>query len=305
MVTFIDKRTLFTILIASMVIGAPMLYAAEGKEHRYKVILIGDTGVGKTCLFNSILGDKFGETLATATPDKIRKTFSEDNRRVTIDLWDTGGQEQFARLTRSAFANVDTVILCCDVNERPSQESCKERWRREMKDYLNEEKVKVLILCGTKCDLGEGESGFSRAIEGLRTFFSQANLGFKDIYTVETSAKEGTNIRQLIKILASSLLLYEPRKYGEKYFKKGDHVWLVDAPHRGKRAEVVSTFENSFEVRLAEGGAKYMVRKNFGQIALVKEGVSPTNSAGGIVLSGENVRGSSASNSVRTGCCWS
>lgn len=93
-----------------------------------KVIVLGDSGVGKTNLITRLCDDKFKETyVATIGVDFKIKTIIHSNKRYKLQIWDTAGQERFRNLTQTYYKNTSGIILTYAVNDRKSFEHL-ERW---------------------------------------------------------------------------------------------------------------------------------------------------------------------------------
>lgn len=238
-------------------------------DYTYKISLVGDHSVGKTALFERIKNKKFvNNTLHTANPDVAEHFIKLNNKLIKLNISDTGGQEQFARLTRSVYNKTDCLVLCYDITYKNSFDSCQDRWFKEIEDYCDN--VKSLIICATKCDQSEYRTLFEGDSEKLKEFFKNKKI-FEDIYTVETSAKEDINIKQLVETMASSLLLYEPKKYGNLEIKRGDVV-----KYDNKVTQVVEVMDTRFRVRLHDNTTE-MIKNNFDEVTIIKSSSDRTS----------------------------
>jgi len=123
-----------------------------------KVVLVGDSGVGKTCLIQRYVNDKYSEdtesTSASTYTYKIVE-YKDYNKSVSLDIWDTAGQEVYRALARNFYLNASIGILVYDVRRRATFESIKEYWYDQLKQY-GEENI-VLGIAGNKCDLFQDE----------------------------------------------------------------------------------------------------------------------------------------------------
>lgn len=98
-----------------------------------KVIILGDSGVGKTSLMNQYVNNKFSEQYkATIGADFCTKDVTIDDKLVTLQIWDTAGQERFQSLGVAFFRGADACILVYDMTNPKSFESL-DKWR---KDFL-------------------------------------------------------------------------------------------------------------------------------------------------------------------------
>ena len=120
-----------------------------------KVVLIGDSAVGKTCIFNRIIYEKYhDENLATFSTCHRAKDYEtvvgHPGLSLRMNLWDTAGQERYRSLTKNYVNNSDAIILVYDTTYADSLGGVKE-WFEDIKEKVNLEET-VLVLCGNKCD---------------------------------------------------------------------------------------------------------------------------------------------------------
>ena len=126
------------------------------KEKRViKVILLGESGVGKTNLINVSIGLNFNESVsATLSNNFVEKIFTINHKNYYLHLWDTIGQERFRLLTKIFFKNSKIVILVYDKSKRESFEELK-YWNNEVNEALDEEFVTGVV--GNKEDLDDNK----------------------------------------------------------------------------------------------------------------------------------------------------
>lgn len=101
-------------------------------DRYYKVVLVGNSGVGKTSLCNALDGRPGETTLATIGTDHMSKVYRVEGQTVVLQLWDTAGAERFAKLTHTYFRNARAILLAYAVNDRESFSALSDRWRREL-----------------------------------------------------------------------------------------------------------------------------------------------------------------------------
>ena len=131
---------------------------SEKKTPNVKVVLLGDSGVGKTCLITRYISETFEQNTASTNGasyasknvnyDKLKKT-------ITLDIWDTAGQEKYKALTKFFYKDAAIAILVYDITQKQSFESIKSYWYEQVKE--NGEKTFVLGIVGNKSDLYEQE----------------------------------------------------------------------------------------------------------------------------------------------------
>ncbi|KAI9747369.1 MAG: hypothetical protein M1815_004281 [Lichina confinis] len=206
---------------------------ASRKKPMLKVIILGDSGVGKTSLMNQYVNKKFsGSYKATIGADFMTKEVLVDDRLVTMQriqemsdfgqLWDTAGQERFQSLGVAFYRGADCCVLVFDVNNAKSFETL-DSWRDEfliqasprdpesfpfVRSYVTRPWVamrltRVQVVLGNKIDMDESK----RMVSSKRAMaFCQAKGG---IPYFETSAKEAMNVEQAFEVVARSALAQE------------------------------------------------------------------------------------------------
>ena len=162
---------------------------------KLKIMVLGESMVGKTSLITRYTNDKFGgRYLCTVGIDFQKKKIEKDGKKVLLQIWDTAGQERFRNVTKNYFQASQGFILAYDLNNKESFEKV-QYWVEEIKANA-EEKIKC-ILIGTKCDLDKREVSEE---EGQ-------NLGQQYGYKfLETSAKDNININETFETLVSEIL---------------------------------------------------------------------------------------------------
>ena len=156
-----------------------------------KLVFIGDPGVGKTCIISRFLKGTFdAEQITTVGASYATKTIkiSETNESLTLDIWDTAGQEKYRSLTRIFFQGAKLAILVYAINRKDSFENLKNVWLKELKDHAD--KNVVLGVAGNKSDLYEKEEvpeqearEFAKSIGAIFCLTSaQSNSGIEELF---------------------------------------------------------------------------------------------------------------------------
>ena len=123
----------------------------ENQEDGVKVILIGESGVGKTNLINIAIGDNFSENEKSTTASTLSlKKIKLNNKEYNLDLWDTIGQEQYRQLTKIFFNNSKIVIFVYDITSKESFEALTS-WKKDVEDQLGDNYIKGVVA--NKSDL--------------------------------------------------------------------------------------------------------------------------------------------------------
>jgi small GTP-binding protein len=157
----------------------------EKKEPLYKILLLGDSSVGKTCFFMRYIENTFQEIHMSTIglESKIKTVDLDDGRTVKIQLWDTAGEERFHTITKNYYKTAHAIILIFDVTEKATYQNVK-NWVEQIREEVSSKVVTVLV--GNKIDDVENrkinkEEGEEMAKECGISYF-------------ECSAKTGENI---------------------------------------------------------------------------------------------------------------
>lgn len=162
---------------------------------KYKLVVLGDQGCGKTSIITRFMYDKFDNNYqATIGIDFLSKTMYLEDRTVRLQLWDTAGQERFRSLIPSYIRDSSVAVVVYDVTNRPSFLSVN-KW---IDDVRNERGTDVIVvLVGNKTDKTEARQ--------VSTEEGEAKAKEHDIMFIETSAKAGFNIKALFRKIAAAL----------------------------------------------------------------------------------------------------
>ena len=111
-----------------------------------KIVLIGESGVGKTCIISRYVEQKFDPNeQATYNASFSTKIVNINNKSIELNLWDTVGQERFRSFTNIFFINAKIVVLVYDVTNRRSFEEIKKYWYQKVKEKTTKDVDKFII----------------------------------------------------------------------------------------------------------------------------------------------------------------
>mmetsp|Transcript_7523 Transcript_7523/g.31134 ORF Transcript_7523/g.31134 Transcript_7523/m.31134 type:complete len:250 (-) Transcript_7523:416-1165(-) len=162
---------------------------------KYKLVFLGDQGVGKTCIINRFVYDSFDKSYqATIGIDFLSKTMYLEDRTVRLQLWDTAGQERFRSLIPSYIRDSSVAVVVYDTTNRASYVNTA-KWIDDIRAERGDDVV--IMLVGNKTDLADRRQVASE--EG------EAKANDENIMFIETSAKAGLNVKQLFRNLAAAL----------------------------------------------------------------------------------------------------
>jgi len=151
-----------------------------------KLLMIGDSGVGKTCLLLRYANESFSPTFITTIGIDFKiKNIEIDTKRIKLQIWDTAGQERFRTITTSYFRGAQGILLVYDVTDRRSFESIR-NWISQIQQHADVHVNKILV--GNKCDMLDEKVVSTEEGQKLAKEF--------DIDFWEASAKNDINVEQ-------------------------------------------------------------------------------------------------------------
>ncbi|XP_050444125.1 uncharacterized protein LOC126847772 isoform X7 [Adelges cooleyi] len=167
-----------------------------------KVVTLGDSGVGKTCLLQKIkYGTYNNENSMTIGIDCLHKTVDLGNKLITLELWDTAGQERFDAMNKLYIRNVMCILLVYDIT---NEESCFKlnKWCDLIDEQAPSDVIKILV--GNKCD---------KRTRMIPTEIGQSVADYLKMPFIELSSKEDVNVDELMDLMLVMLVqLLENRK---------------------------------------------------------------------------------------------
>lgn len=155
-------------------------------EFKFKVVVVGDSGVGKTNLIHRFVKNNFNEnTKATVGVEFLSKTFQIKGEIFKIEVWDTAGQERYKAITSSYYKGSNGALIVYDITREPSFQNV-EKWAKELKEKSSDNVC--LIIVGNKNDLkDERQVQSDSALEKAKIL----NVPF-----METSALDGNGVKE-------------------------------------------------------------------------------------------------------------
>ncbi|KAF7137479.1 hypothetical protein RHSIM_Rhsim07G0117900 [Rhododendron simsii] len=216
----VEVRFSFPFFLFALSTGFPV------SDYLFKLLLIGDSGVGKSCLllrfadtdlmvekgqwYNTthahfvimkhalialVVDDSYLESyISTIGVDFKIRTVEQDGKTIKLQIWDTAGQERFRTITSSYYRGAHGIIVVYDVTDQESFNNVKQ-WLNEIDRYASESVNKLLV--GNKCDLTSQKVVSS---ETAKAFADELGIPF-----METSAKDATNVEQAFMAMAAEI----------------------------------------------------------------------------------------------------
>merc|ERR1712110_685532 len=173
-----------------------IIMAKKTYDLLFKLLLIGDSGVGKTCILFRFSEDAFNTTfISTIGIDFKIKTIELRGKKIKLQIWDTAGQERFHTITTSYYRGAMGIMLVYDITNSKSFDNIA-KWLRNIQEHANEDVEKMIL--GNKCDMED-----KRVIPKER---GEAIARENGIRFLETSAKTNVNIDRAFIELSESIL---------------------------------------------------------------------------------------------------
>jgi small GTP-binding protein len=185
-------------------------------EESIKVVLIGESGVGKTSIIAQFTKGIFNQDVMStngATFSTKKKDFKDAKKTLSFEIWDTAGQEKYRSINKIFYQDASIAILVFDITRKDTFEALKNYWYLELRD--NSPKDIVIAIAANKCDLYEYEEVSHDEVE---EFGKSINALYE-----QTSAKTGEGIKDLFNSIGYKLL--SPENY-EDFLRKTSVVRL-------------------------------------------------------------------------------
>ena len=197
----------------------------------FKIIVIGDSSVGKSCLTTQAVRNNFMEFYqATVGFEFLTFNLRINNNVIKLQIWDTCGQEVYKSLISNFYRNCSLALIVYAINNRNSYEHA-ENWLNDLKNQSNPN-VRVFLV-GNKCDL-----------ESERTISKEEGEAFKNEKKldkfIETSAKTGMNARNVM--LEAAKMLYKDYLKAKETFKNDN-----DGNTKGDKLEMKNNNKNKLK----------------------------------------------------------
>ena len=172
----------------------------KGKD--LKIIIVGDSGTGKTSFVNKYISNKFAETYSPTIVSQFSyKIIKIDDIIYRLQFWDVAGQDRSPQITGVFCKDTKGIILCCEVKNKSSQENTI-KWKESVEKTIDIKNIPI-ILVENKCDLlGKEEKDYNKDIDSLNRFSEENNLK----KSFRTSALNGYGIENAMNFLIREIL---------------------------------------------------------------------------------------------------
>ena len=155
-------------------------------DYLFKYLVIGNSGIGKSCLLIRFTDDTFSDSYVTTIGVDFKiKTLDIDGKSCKLQIWDTAGQERFRNIISSYYRGAQGIMLVYDITDLESFQNLNS-WLIEIEKNASKNVYKILV--GNKCDM---ENERKVTVEQGKDFAAQYGMKF-----FETSAKNSTNVNE-------------------------------------------------------------------------------------------------------------
>lgn len=191
------------IFIKVLMSAIPSSQENTNYEYSYKIIFLGDAGVGKSCLINRGIKNVFNEYYEnTVSFEYLNKIIQVNNKGIKLQIWDTCGQEIFSSIVVNFYRNCDLAVLVYSLTSKSSLGNLN-KWVEEVKKNVDDCKF---ILVGSKSDLQKDKEDEELlhciSEDDINQFMAQHNIA----YHLKTSAKTGSNVNELFTQIGKILI---------------------------------------------------------------------------------------------------
>ncbi|XP_050384438.1 ras-related protein Rab11D [Argentina anserina] len=200
-------------------------YRADDEyDYLFKLVLIGDSGVGKSNLLSRFTRNEFNlESKSTIGVEFATKTLSVDDKVIKAQIWDTAGQERYRAITSAYYRGAVGALLVYDVTRHATFENVA-RWLKELRDHTDPNIVVMLI--GNKSDL--------RHLVAVSKEDGKSFAERESLYFMETSALEATNVENAFTEILGQIY----RVVSKRAVEAGDNGSASAVPSKGQTINV-------------------------------------------------------------------
>jgi len=179
--------------------------SGKNKEYDYfmKIVLVGQSSVGKSSLMLRFTDDKFNESYVNTIGVDFRfRTLQINDKRIKMQIWDTAGQEKFRTMTSTYYRGADAIIIVYDITDASTYDEINTYWTNEL--ARNDVNTPFIVMVGNKKDLDS-----ARRVPRPQSDFVPLRIGDKEwnVRTAETSAKSASGVHELFEELAKEFMV--------------------------------------------------------------------------------------------------
>ena len=230
----------------------------KGNSGGVKVVLLGDSGVGKTCIISRYISNLFEDNVKStngASYASKRVDYPKLKKSLILDIWDTAGQEKFKALTKFFYKDAAIVILVYDITRRDSFDNIKNVWYQEVKE--NGAKDIILGIAGNKSDLYENEEvpetearEFATSVNAIYALTSaQNNNGIDKLFPKNSSKSDLKFYKKCCRLdfIKPENLIKDKIMINENLWKTS-MVLINEMDNKLTPADKIKSFEKAFGI---------------------------------------------------------
>lgn len=203
--------------------------ANDEYDYLFKVVLIGDSGVGKSNLLSRFTRNEFNlESKSTIGVEFATRSIQYEGKTIKAQIWDTAGQERYRAITSAYYRGAVGALLVYDIAKHQTYENV-ERWLKELRDHASRDIV--IMLVGNKSDL--------RHLRAVPTEEAKAFAELNGLSFIETSALDSTNVE----LAFHTILIEIYRNASQKALSQDRDASASVAPGKGETIVVQPTVQ--------------------------------------------------------------
>ena len=182
------------------------------EEFKFKVVIVGDSSVGKTNLVKRFMNNTFlKDSKATVGVEFMSKTFIVDKKIFKVELWDTAGQERYKAITAAYYKGAKGALIVYDVTNKISYDNV-DKWCNELR--IKGSKNISIVMIGNKTDLKDNKV--------VNSEMSKEKANLLQVPVMETSALDASNVKEAFYLLIKEMYLSFTNK--DKNNKISDNI---------------------------------------------------------------------------------
>ncbi|KAK4576935.1 hypothetical protein RGQ29_027458 [Quercus rubra] len=193
-------------------------------DYLFKVVLIGDSGVGKSNLLSRFTKNEFNlESKSTIGVEFATRTLNVDTKVIKAQIWDTAGQERYRAITSAYYRGAVGALLVYDITRHATFENV-DRWLKELRGHTDSNIVVMLV--GNKSDL--------RHLVAVSTEEGKSYAEKESLYFMETSALEAVNVENAF----AEVLTQIYHTVSKKQMEGGENGAASSVPAKGENINI-------------------------------------------------------------------
>ena len=189
-----------------------------------KVILVGDSSVGKTTIISRYLNLYNPNPISTTGASySVKETLFENNIKISFEIWDTAGQEKYRSLNKIFYNNTNICFLVFDITERHSFDNILNFWYKEVFEYNNNNYSSNNILFGVIANKIDLEKNINVKVDEIKNFSDKIGADF-----ILASAKNGIGINEIFMKLGKKFIEQNQKNSNNIISNKPNQLKLED-----------------------------------------------------------------------------